>query len=73
MSLKQRKKGLQGKKNDKDAFKTIGVIPIEFHTLTERNGEEFSSSLLMGGKEGAVVNFKLIVHNGGAGVSHNKY
>lgn len=59
LTVKQRKSGVSGKKNNKDAFKTVGVVPLELQELVNANGEEMTFPLAWCVAEGATLTAKI--------------
>ncbi len=53
LSVKQRKRGVAGSKEGKDAFKTLGVVPLELHNLSELHRVELTWPLSWCVEEGA--------------------
>jgi hypothetical protein len=45
LSVKLRKRGKAGQKDDKDAFKTIGSISLLLHELSDCHNDEFEEPL----------------------------
>ena len=68
--MKHRKKGVT-KDAGKFAYKTIGVVPLELHTMTDSHNESMALPLQWCSRDGAVINTVVtVVDKGSGGVSH---